>query len=215
MNRKLTLLAAFISVIAFSCTKESIQKQGTVEASHKSVTTTAKSPEIYQALAVVPAYVTYLIRKGQHYSDKRPLKTVSTVEMKFYAKFDQSGIYQTVNPANQYDINKLWGFSEGFNNQYNSARVGWGYSDGAIRLYGYVYSKGIRHSKEITSVTPGQEIYCSIKVSGSNYIFSANGTSVTLPRGTTASKASGFQQYPYFGGDEVAPHNVSIFIRPA
>ncbi len=134
--------------------------------------------------------------------------------MKFMAKFDNSAIYQTVIPNNQKDINKLWGFSEGFNNQYNSARMGWGYSNGAIRLYGYVYSKGVRYSKEITTVVPGEEINCSIKISGSTYIISAKGISVSLPRGTTAAKANGYQQYPYFGGDETAPHDIYISIMP-
>ncbi|MGZ8542180.1 MAG: hypothetical protein ACXWV6_16125 [Chitinophagaceae bacterium] len=72
----------------------------------------------------------------------------------------------------------------------------------------------MRYSKEITTVLPGQEVSCSIKISGSTYIISGKGVSVTLPRGTTAAKASGFQQYPYFGGDEVAPHDISIYIKP-
>ena len=134
--------------------------------------------------------------------------------MKFYAKFDQTAIYTSAIPENQYDINKLYGFSEGFNNQYNSARMGWGYSNGAIRLYGYVYNKGVRYSSEITTVLTGQDITCSIKISGSSYIITANGASVTLPRGATGTKASGWQQYPYFGGDEVAPHNIYIYVKP-
>ncbi len=207
MNQKLLLPLALISVITFSCTKESIQKRAVVT-----------KPAIESARTVTTAavaYTTYIIRKGQHYSDKRPLKSVSTTEMKFFTRFDQSAIYQTTIPVNQYDINKLWGFSEGLNNQYNSARMGWGYSNGAVRLYGYVYSKGTRYSKEITTVLPGQEVSCSKKISGSTYIISANGISVTLPRGTTAAIANGYQQYPYFGGDEVAPHDISIFIKPA
>ena len=158
-------------------------------------------------------FTKYTIRAGQHYCDQNTIKSVRTSEMKFIARFDNTAIYQTIDPLNQYDINKLWGFSEGFNNQYNSARIGWGYSNGAIRLYGYVYRRGVRHYSEIITVFPGQEVYCSIRISGSNYIISANGVSVTLPRGTTASTANGFQQYPYFGGDEVAPQNISIFIK--
>ena len=207
MNQKLLLYSALISFITFSCTKENIQRS-----------TVATKPIIESSrtvTAVAVAYTTYNIWKGQHYSDKRPLKSVSTTEMKFFAQFDQSAIYQTTIPVNQYDINKLWGFSEGLNNQYNSARMGWGYSNGAIRLYGYVYSKGVRYSKEIATVLPGQEISCSIKISGSTYVISANGISVILPRGTTAANASGFQQYPYFGGDEVAPHDISIAIMPS
>ena len=106
MNLKLLLSPALISVITFSCTKENIQKP-----------TAAAKPPIESArteTAAAVAYTTYIIRKGQHYSDKRPLKSVSTTEMKFFARFDQSAIYQTTIPVNQYDINKLWGFSEGF-----------------------------------------------------------------------------------------------------
>lgn len=206
MNPKLFLLAIIVSFIAFSCTKEKEMYQKPTASKGTSVT----AARTY----AITGYTTYTIKQGGHYSDKSSLKYVSTAEMKFYAKFDQTAIYTTVIPENQYDINKLWGFSEGLNNQYNSARMGWGYSNGAIRLYGYVYSKGIRYSKEITTAVPGEDITCSIKVSGSTYIITANGISVTLPRGTTTSKASGWQQYPYFGGDEVAPHNIYIYIKP-
>ena len=204
MNLRTLLPAMLAMFILFSCTKESFRDKREV---------TQSDPEARRTDAIT-GYTTYIIRKGQHYSDKRPLKSVSTAEMKFYAKFDQSAVYTTVNPDNQYDINKLWGFSEGFSNQYNSARIGWGYNNGAIRLYGYVYAKGVRYYKEITTVVPGGDVYCSIKVSGSSYIITAAGVSITLPRGTTSGKANGYQQYPYFGGDEVAPHDIYIYIKP-
>ena len=91
--------------------------------------------------------------------------------MSFVVKFDNSAIYQTVIAENQYDINKLWGFSEGFDHQYNSARIGWAWNDGALRLYAYSYNRGVRQSQEITSVPIGSDITCSIKLSGSSYIF--------------------------------------------
>ena len=159
------------------------------------------------------AYTTYTIRAGQHSSDKNFLKSVRTSEMKFMAKFNSSAIYTTILPENQYDINKLWGFSEGFNHQYNSARIGWGWSDGALRLYGYVYALGVRYSQEITSVVIGTDITCSIRLSGNSYIFTVNGISKTLPRGPSSTQASGYQLYPYFGGDETAPHTITILLR--
>lgn len=160
-------------------------------------------------------YTTYLIRKGNNFCDQSTTRYLTVNgEMKFTARFNQSAIYTTLDPVNQYDINKLWGFSEGFNNQYNSARIGWAYNDGALRLYGYVYAKGVRYSKEIGIVTIGSEIPCSIKLNGSSYLLTANGVTVTLPRGVTSTKASGLQQYPYFGGDERAPQDVRIEIKP-
>jgi hypothetical protein len=160
-------------------------------------------------------YTTYLIRKGNNFCDQSATKYLTiNGEMKFTARFNQSAIYTNIDPVNQYDINKLWGFSEGFNNQYNSARIGWAYNDGALRLYGYVYAKGVRYSKEIGIVTIGSEIPCSIKLSGSSYLMTANGVTVALPRGLTSTKASGLQQYPYFGGDERAPQDIRIEIKP-
>jgi len=158
-------------------------------------------------------YSTFTIQQGQHYCDQNGIKSVRTSEMKFMVKFDNSAIYQTVIPENQYDINKLWGFTEGINNQYNSARIGWSWNNDALRLYGYVYANGIRHSQEITPVSIGAEITCSIKLAGSTYLFTVNGVAVSLPRGLSTSQASGYQQYPYFGGDEVAPHLITILIK--
>jgi hypothetical protein len=133
--------------------------------------------------------------------------------MVFTARFNSSAIYTTIDPVNQYDINKLWGFSEGFNHQYNSARIGWSYNTSALRLYAYVYNKGVRYSKEITSVSLNTDISCSIKLSGNTYIFSVNGVVVTMPRALSTTKASGYQLYPYFGGDETAPQDITIDLR--
>jgi hypothetical protein len=203
----ITSLLSFV-LLASSCSKEeivtpSVESQKPVE-------------EVLQTENVsTSSYTTYLIRKGNNFCDQSVTKSVSVSgEMRFAAKFDASAVYTTIDPVNQYDINKLWGFSEGFNNQYNSARIGWAYNDGALRLYGYVYAKGVRYSKEITSVSIGTEIPCSIKLNGSSYLLTANGVTVSLPRGTTSTKASGLQQYPYFGGDEKAPQDIRIQIRP-
>jgi hypothetical protein len=133
--------------------------------------------------------------------------------MKFVARFDTSAIYTTVNPVNQYDINKLYGFSEGLDHQVNSARIGWRWSDGALRLFGYIYKSSVRYSQEITTIPFNTDITCSIKLSGYNYLITANGVTVTLPRASNSTSASGYQLYPYFGGDENAPKNIYIKIK--
>jgi hypothetical protein len=158
-------------------------------------------------------FTTYTIQQGNHSCDQSTIKSVRTSEMKFAVKFDNSAIYTTVDPNNQYDINKLYGFSEGYNNQYNSARIGWNWYNNALHLHAYVYAKGVRTYQEIKTVSIGAEINCSIKVSGNSYLFTVDGTQLTMPRGATTSTASGYQQYPYFGGDEVAPQKITIQIR--
>lgn len=197
---------ACLAILFFiSCSKETVTDLKDTAVPDRNQSTSGKAGELI--------YTTYLIPAGSHYSNNSTLKAVKTSEMKFAVKFDSSAIYTTINPLNQGDINKLYGFSEGYNNQYNSARIGWNWNLGKLNLFAYVYKKGVRSFKKITSVAIGAEHTCSIKVSGASYIFTVNGISVTLSRALTTATASGYQQYPYFGGDEVAPHNITILIR--
>ena len=196
-----------VMVLFAACTKEVTEAPATAALPE---VTAASKPDARRGTTT---YTRYLIRKGNHYCDQNTLRSISTSEMKFTAKFNSSAIYTTVDPVNQYDINKLWGFSEGVNHQYNSARVGWAYNNSALRLYAYVYSKGVRYSQEIGPVNLNTDIACSIRLNGSTYVFNVNGVVVSMPRGGTGTKASGYQLYPYFGGDETAPQDISIDIK--
>jgi hypothetical protein len=196
----------FCLCLLLACTKQINRPEPTLVEEERTAPGGGRPPKTTK-------YTVYTIRQGQHYCDQNSIKAVTTSEMKFMAKFDNSAIYQTILPENQYDINKLWGFSEGFDNQYNSARIGWSWNEGALRLYAYSYNRGARQYQEITPVTIGAEISCSIKIWGDAYIFTVNGVVVTQPRGLSTAQASGFQQYPYFGGDETAPHTISIQLK--
>ena len=157
-------------------------------------------------------YMKYTIFKGQHYCDKSTIKAFSGTQINFNVKFDSSAIYKTVNPDNQDDINKLYGFSEGIDNHLNSARFGWGWSKNAIHLYAYVYAAGERKFREISTVGIGAVTSCNISISGNQYIFSAAGKKVEMDRAVKDATVSGYWQYPYFGGDEVALNNTYIYI---
>jgi hypothetical protein len=54
---------------------------------------------------------------------------------------------------------------------------------------------------------------CEIQVKNSQYSFSVNGNSISLPRTSSTPSAIGYQLYPYFGGDETAPHDIKIKIK--
>lgn len=217
------------SVAIFSCTKDTFIAENQTTKSQQASKSIVLD-EISSAVnsTAITGYSLYTIYKGSQFCTPRTLKSVKTSEMKFYALFDNSALYN-LNNADQYDINKLWGFSEGFNNQYNSCRIGWAYHDGSfdgtneitqskLRLFAYSYAKGKVYWKEIAIVPINTDIYCSIKLSGSLYNCSVtvNGitTSVTVPRGTTNKTASGYQQYPYFGGNQLAPQDIYIRIKP-
>ncbi len=156
----------------------------------------------------------FTIPQGQHYATENSIKAVGVAEMKFVVRFDSSAVYQTVNPENQYDINKLYGFSDNGDQHHSySARFGWRWSDGALRLFAYTYNSGVRNEKELKTVTIGSEVACAIKVAGEVYQFFVDGKMDTMPRMSSTATAKGYQLYPYFGGDEVAPHEVRIWIR--
>lgn len=159
-------------------------------------------------------FTEFVIPQGQHSATANTFKAIETTGLRFTVKFDSSAIYQTTNPQNQYDINKLYGFSDngGHHHQF-SARIGWRWSDGALRLFAYTYNNGLRDEKEISTVAIGAEVRCAITVMGEMYAFSVNDKEQLMPRGSTTPAAKGYQLYPYFGGDEAAPHEVRIWIK--
>lgn len=159
-------------------------------------------------------FIQYTIRQGQQFCDKSTFAPVEYSELKFVVKFDSSAIYNTLNSSNQYDINKLYGFSDNDSAHHRySARFGWRWSDQALRLFVYVYNSGIRTSKELGTIQIGTENNCSIKVTDGHYIFSLNNTTDTLLRSSTTDRGKGYKLYPYFGGDETAPHDINILIK--
>lgn len=159
-------------------------------------------------------FIQHTIPQNQHSSDKSKLKLLDINELRFVVKFDSSAIYYTKDRVNQYDINKLYGFSDNNadHHQY-SARFGWRWSDGALKLFAYVYNEGNVTSKELGVAAIGAEIACSIKVNSDQYIFTVNDKIETMPRLSKTTSAKGYLLYPYFGGDETAPHEVRIWIK--
>lgn len=160
------------------------------------------------------SFIKHSIFKGKHYSNKNELISVKTNQLAFKVKFDSSAIYTTLSAENQTDINKLFGFSDNksMHHEY-SARFGWRWSNNALRLFAYTYNQGLRSFQELGTIEFGKEIDCSITISGSTYIFSLNGAKTNMPRVSTTTEAEGYKLFPYFGGDETAPHDIHIWIK--
>ncbi len=161
-----------------------------------------------------PDFIHYVIKSGQHYATHNTYKTIETDTLQFVVKFDSTAIYTTTQKENQYDINKLYGFSDnGAGHHQYSARFGWAWHDGALHLYGYVYNEGKRESRRLGAVAIGAEITCTLAVTATQYVFSFGDVIAALPRSSTMPKAKGYLLYPYFGGDEVTPHPINIWIK--
>jgi len=159
-------------------------------------------------------FVHHIIARGQHSSNVSNLQTSEYEAINFVVKFDSSAIYSTANPSNQLDINKLYGFADNNSHHHEfSARFGWRWSAGALRLFAYNYNEGIVSDKELGTVEIGKEIECGIRIDGNNYIFSLDGKNTQMPRSARSALAKGYRLFPYFGGDEPAPHDVHIWIK--
>jgi hypothetical protein len=217
-------ITTFVLITCLSCTKQ-IDQTATV-GSNFANTAIKESKEPIQLSAqrqkpgTSTTFTKYTIQQGAHSCDQSTLKFVSGSSMNFIAKFDNTAIYVLSNSAEATDINKLYGFSEGIDNHQNSARIGWRYLNNRLELFAYVYVNGTL-LRDATSYDPpfiktveiNTEINCSIAVLGAYYIFKVDGVEVRTPRGLTTNTFSGYQQYPYFGGTEVAPQLMNFYIR--
>lgn len=159
-------------------------------------------------------YISFRIKAGQNYCEGNNYPSINLQQLSFQVIFDSSAIYTTADAANQRDINKLYGFSDSMTHHHtNSARFGWNWYNNELHLHAYTYIHGTRKYKELTTIPLNTPITCSISVLPGQYIFTVNGSSTTLERGCEWEKAAGYKLYPYFGGDEPAPHDVVIKIR--
>lgn len=195
------LILFFTASLYLSCTKQT------------SPAVTPSSSESTSVDASTASYRTYILRKGEHYSKPNPFRLTTKSSLRFNAIFDSSCIYKTVDSINQYDINKLYGFSDcGSQHLTNSARIGWRWVNNELQLFAFVHNNGaILPETSMGSAPIGSVINCRITCKPSVYEFEVNGLVKTLPRHCY----SAFTRYmlnPYFGGDETAPQNIRILI---
>ena len=161
----------------------------------------------------VDSLITYIIQKGNHYSDQSVLQLMNKPAITADVTFDSSAIYKSVDPVNQADVNKLMGFSDcGSEHQQNSARLGWSWNGTALILYAYAYVNSVRVIKTLGPVPLEKPITCSVKAKANYYYFSALSYTDSIPRHCAGYVESGYKLYPYFGGDETAPHDIRIKI---
>jgi len=155
----------------------------------------------------------FVIKKGAHYSTQR-VRLVGGDELKFGVLFDESAVYRTQDPQNQGDINKLYGFSDcASHHQTNSARFGWRWLNARLEILAYTYVDSQRQSKLLGVAQIGQTFEAGLRTEGQSYVFTFNGVETVMPRGCDGKGNPKYQLWPYFGGDETAPHEITIYIE--
>ncbi len=174
--------------------------------------TTASAP------TVLP-FITYTIPRGAHYAigyDSTHFEFIQANHLHFTAIFDSSAIYKTTDENNQDDVNKLYVFSDNQTSHHLfSARVGWSWYKDSLRLFGYTYNDSIRRIQQLAVVSIGLQIDCNIEIDTLKklYLFTINGQTTPMPRMVKTPLIVGYKLYPYFGGDEVASHTITIRVR--
>lgn len=159
-------------------------------------------------------FLIYTIQQGEHSSGIH-YGTLQKGKIKFECKFNETAIYDLKN-SNQLDINKLYGFSD-CNDQHheNSVRFGWRWDliTKKILIYAYYYNNGNRFYDELGSVNPNETHNYEIQLHDKNYLFIFDGKELYVNRTNNCNIGIYYRLYPYFGGDELAPHTIQIYIK--
>ena len=83
-----------------------------------------------------------------------------------------------------------------------------------MQIFAYCYKDSVRSEKYITSVEINQKNIYQLKTEGSKYIFTLNGIKDTMESACSANIDNArYFLYPYFGGVETAPRDITIRIK--
>src|SRR5260221_7981878 len=158
---------------------------------------------------------TFVVKKGDHYANPKLVESLQSQTLIFEAKFNASAIYNLGDNSKQSNINKLFGFSDCNSVHHdNSARFGWAWYHDQLEIYAYCYVNKERKTHRIGTVDLNKYKRYEIKIAEGNYIFRLNDeTPVTIKRGNVCQTGLFYMLWPYFGGDEPAPHDVSVDIK--
>lgn len=165
------------------------------------------------------------IQKGKHYSSCSTLKFhFNKKSIKFNISFSDDCIYN-LESSDQFDINKLFGLSYGLHHK-NSARFGWRWNleKKKFEILAYVYRDGKRINEWeedilIAEIKPVLIYEMEIIKDNENYIFTVTTTNrkniykKTIKCGNECNDF-GYHLFPYFGGNQKAPHNMLILLSP-
>ena len=154
----------------------------------------------------------YKIKKGKHRSGYR-FKSDNRDYIEFQVIFDESAIYETKSIINQADINKLYGVSDcGRHHMEYSIRFGWRYFSNQLQILWFKHEAGEFSYEVIKSININQVYTLSLDITEDHYILCVDNV-CTLTDRTCMKNYKRYYLYPYFGGDETAPHDITIRIK--
>lgn len=167
----------------------------------------------------------YTIKKGKNFSKLFgfiPHFGLTTKNKhNFKIKFETNCLYY-FNNIDDWDINKLCGISTSYSHHVQSARIGWRCRDGEnIEILAYCYNNkerigGTSIDYVLGVVKPGELFECSIVVEKNKFILNMKMKNYfkefSLDKDDNSWCVKYFL-YPYFGGNNPAPHNMNIWLK--
>lgn len=152
----------------------------------------------------------YTIKKGNHYSGFRFVPHFGITMESYIVYFTESCLYEG-NATD--DTNKLAGWTYGWNPHYNSIRTGWKPVLGKILLSLYIYCKGERIIGDLCSVDINIPYHIILFKDHVQVLDVGTGSVINNVRFNFGFKPTwGYKLHPYFGGDNPAPHDVTIYL---
>lgn len=156
----------------------------------------------------------FKIKEGKHRSTHSRQTTYDTA-FNLQVIFDSSAVYETVDPNNQWDINKLWGVSDcDDHHSTSSIRFGWRWSpyQDCLEIHMYRRMFGDFEWKFLTCAEIGETNYMTLHITDNMYVMCVDGVCDSMQRPCLIDYKR-YVLYPYFGGDETAPHDITIRIK--
>lgn len=163
----------------------------------------------------IAGYQEYFIPKGEHSSKGKTIDELTNTTLAYDVIFDNSCKYD-LNSSDQADINKLFGFADCNSNHHNnSARFGWRWNNNQLEILSYYYVNEKRKHEFLTAIELDKPYRMSIEIVDHQYKFEIENVleAVYYERGNTCNKGLHYLLFPYFGGNQTAPHDMKIYMR--
>lgn len=163
--------------------------------------------------------MTFRIPSGRHRS--RPFRFGlwwRRTSFSWLVKFDESCRYDLGND-DQFDTNKLVGIGYLWHHHKDSARFGWRYwtERKEIELSAYCYVNGRRVIQHVGFCQIGKQYKIHLTVSKQTYFFGIDDCDSKAIWHTEVpkyhQKKLKYGLWPYFGGNQVAPHTMKIELK--
>jgi hypothetical protein len=157
----------------------------------------------------------HVIKKYGH--QDAPSFGISLFRKKMVRKFKfESNCAYDLKGIDQFDINKLFGWSQLLHHK-NSCRFGWTWNleKKAMEIHAYCYVKGIRKNEFICLLDLEKWYIGEIKMENGKYYFNVKEDNVILGYTSIQYDFSiniGYNLDTYFGGNQNAPHDMTIYI---